>query len=324
MDPAITLCTTVHDPDARLMPLLLAHETTLRGRYRSIHVSATIATDAAVIARLRGLGASVDTRAGAEIGTARRNVVANALRSISHLVLYCDFDRWLHWQSTFPDELLELPGQLSRRHPHAWYFSLGRTPRAFESHPRVQRNTENQSNLVATIALGTDLDVTAGACMMTVAGAKLIVSQSIERSNATDGEWPVIIWRSGVNRVGGVQCDGLEFETASFYGKEILDHGGPGELGGRNLRKHRLLGTKNGSRLSHGIGNRAGRGHTDRRPPCHGTGQMRLSRRGAFPVCNRRIATHTTLMSSAGRPESRSRASSNSIAATVCASKSAR
>lgn len=90
----------------------------------------------------------------------------------------------------------------------------------------MQRDTEKQSNLVATIALGTDLDVTAGACLMTVAGAKMIVGQSIERSNATDGEWPAIIWRTGHDRVAGVRCEGLEFETASFYGKEISEHGG--------------------------------------------------------------------------------------------------
>lgn len=119
MEPTITLSTTVHDPDARLMPLLLAHAMTLRGQYRRIHASATIATHADVIDRLRSLGASVDTFGGSEIGTARRNVVASAIGSTSHLVLYCDFDRWLHWQSTFPYELLELPGQLCRRHPNA-------------------------------------------------------------------------------------------------------------------------------------------------------------------------------------------------------------
>ncbi|MSQ43683.1 MAG: hypothetical protein EXR45_05685 [Chloroflexi bacterium] len=108
MDPTISFCTTVHDPDSRLMPLLLAPEDALRDPYHSDHVSATNATNAMhadVIARLRGLGASVDTRVSAEIGTARRNVVASATSSTSHRVLYCDFDRWLHWQSTFPEEL---------------------------------------------------------------------------------------------------------------------------------------------------------------------------------------------------------------------------
>ncbi|MSQ43684.1 MAG: hypothetical protein EXR45_05690 [Chloroflexi bacterium] len=90
----------------------------------------------------------------------------------------------------------------------------------------MQRDTESQSNLVATIALGMDLDVTAGACLMTDDGARMIVSQSIERLNATNGEWPAIIWRSGTDRVASVRCEGLEFETASFYAKEISEHGG--------------------------------------------------------------------------------------------------
>jgi hypothetical protein len=226
VNPPISLCTTVHDPDARLTPLLLAHARALTKHYGSVHVSATNVSDADLITRLRDLGALVDTRAGSEIGTARRNVVASAARIDSNPVLYCDFDRWLHWQSTYPDELLDLPSRVLHDHPNAWFVCLGRTRRAFETHPRVQRDTETLSNLVATIALGTDLDVTAGACLITANGARIIVSQSTEVSNATDGEWPAIIWKSGSDRVAGILCEGLEFETATFYTKEISDHGG--------------------------------------------------------------------------------------------------
>ena len=77
----LSLCTTIHDPDARLMPLLLAHERALKNQYGSVHVSATDVTDPDLIIRLRELGALVDTRPGGEIGTARRNAVASATRS---------------------------------------------------------------------------------------------------------------------------------------------------------------------------------------------------------------------------------------------------
>ena len=59
------------------------------------------------------------------------------------------------------------PERLLARRPRPWYVCLGRTRRAFATHPYVQRTTERATNRAASLALGRRLDATAGACWLT-------------------------------------------------------------------------------------------------------------------------------------------------------------
>ena len=132
----------------------------------------------------------------------------------------------MHWAANFPEELAKLPDEISRDQPRAWYVCLGRTPRAFATHPRVQRETETHSNQVISLLTGRTLDATAGACWIARPAADVILSESIETSNATDLEWPALIAVRDRSRLGGRRVEGLEFETATFHQRDIRAAGG--------------------------------------------------------------------------------------------------
>jgi hypothetical protein len=190
-------------------------------------VTVTDATDRAVASALRGLGVRVVGGANRQVGAARRRALRTAFEAGHATFLYCDFDRWLHWLGSFPEELAALPGRLLRRRPHPWYACLGRTPRAFATHPYVQRLAEGATNHAVSRALGRRLDATAGACWLARAGAEIVLPASREATNATDLEWPALVFRAAPRRLTYLATEGLEFETAEYYAAEVRVAGGP-------------------------------------------------------------------------------------------------
>jgi hypothetical protein len=161
----------------------------------------------------------------AQVGAARRLALRTAFQAGEATFLYCDFDRWLHWVGRFPEELRGLPAALAGHRPRPWYACLGRTRRAFATHPYVQRVAEGATNRAASLALGRRLDATAGACWLDRRGAEIVLAGSEEETNATDLEWPALVNRAA-GRVAYVATEGLEFETAEFYAPEIAALGG--------------------------------------------------------------------------------------------------
>lgn len=220
----IRLAATLHDPEARLLPPLVERGDQL-ARYAAVAVAVTPETDPRLPALLRERGAVVVAGAG-EVGAARRAAVEAAIELGDGDVLYCDFDRWLHWAGRFPEELATVPDQARRRRPRPWYACLGRTARAFASHPPVQRSAERATNRALSLLAGRRLDAVAGACWLSAEGAELILRESTEATNATDLEWPALILRANPARLAFVACEGLEFETAAFFPEEVVAAGG--------------------------------------------------------------------------------------------------
>ncbi len=196
------------------------------GAYSSVHVVATAATNPSVVAALRTLGAQVSADGDERAGENRRRAVMDAVSTGAAGCLYCDFDRWLHWAQYFPEELTALPAKIAELRPAPWYVCLGRTPRAFATHPLVQRVTEEATNHALGLALHRPIDATAGACWLSPEGAEIVLRDSIEPTNATDLEWPALVYRAAPECVASLACEGLEFETADRYEAEIAAAGG--------------------------------------------------------------------------------------------------
>ncbi|MCC6313294.1 MAG: hypothetical protein IT337_04730, partial [Thermomicrobiales bacterium] len=214
------LAATVHDPAGRFFPLLERHGEALAG-YAAVGAVVTSATNGRVRARLERCGAVV-VPGGERIGQNRRAALATALAAADGDDVLCiDFDRWLFWADTFPDELVTLPGRLRRRVPAPWLVSVGRTRRAWRTHPRVQRECEAATNRVLSLAAGRSIDATAGCCWLAPEGARRVLAESIEPTNATDLEWPALMLRDRPERFGFVRVDGLAFETAALHPDEI-------------------------------------------------------------------------------------------------------
>lgn len=220
---SLALTGTVHDPAGLQLPVLASTAPQLR-QYAEVYLAVSPATDPRLTLALTGHGVRI-VPGGAEIGTARRTALAAALAAGHDAMLAIDFDRWLHWATTHPAELARVPVRLERQRPRRWYACLGRTARAFATHPEVQRLTETVTNTAVSRALGRRLDAVAGASWLSRRGADLVLAHSVEVTNATDLEWPGLIYRADPARVGQLRCEGLEFETATFHQAAIAAAG---------------------------------------------------------------------------------------------------
>lgn len=221
---SLALTGTLHDPNGVQLPAL-THQVQQLQQYDVVYLAVTPATDRRVSDLLAAHGVT-RLPGGREIGTARRAALAAAYADGHDAMLAIDFDRWLHWAGAYPDELAAVPARIARQRPVRWYACLGRTARAFATHPRVQRMTETVTNTAGSLALGCRLDAVAGASWLSRPGAGLILPRSIETTNATDLEWPALVYLADRRRLGQLRCDGLEFETATFAGDAITAAGG--------------------------------------------------------------------------------------------------
>jgi hypothetical protein len=225
--PQPALASTLHDPDATTLPFLArADVREALQRYRRVTVAATPVTDPRVMDRLISLGVHVVP--GGETGVGRRAALAAAMPHAAYFS--CDFDRWLHWVMSWPEELGALPervarmGSTVRSRPYA--IVLGRTARAFATHPLVQRLPETSTNHALSLAAGRRLDAVSGAVWLSPEGAATVLGNSIEPSAATDLEWAALILRRDPTRLRGLRLEGLEWETPDFHAAAIAAAGG--------------------------------------------------------------------------------------------------
>jgi hypothetical protein len=224
MPGPVTLITTVHDPEGRLLRGFEAGRDALAS-YAAVHVFATAPTDRRLVAALEETGAHVVGGPTGVAGLGQREVLAAAIGAGAGDVLLYDLDRWLHWNATYPDELRRLPDRISRELPGAWYVCLGRTERALATHPQTQVLPETATNRALSAVTGQCLDATAGAAWIRRSAAELILEGSSATSKATDLEWPALVHRAAPGQLGGLFIEGLEFETPDAYPEEIARAG---------------------------------------------------------------------------------------------------
>lgn len=227
MTQPYALVATLHDPQAASLPFLDRQDVVAAlGWYPVVTVAATVATDAQVIERLQGLGVQVVE--GGPTGIARRAALQAIPADLASSNI--DFDRWLHWRMFWPEELEQLPNRIERviaRHKVTpWCILLGRTARAFATHPQVQRLPETATNRTLSLAAGKTLDAVSGAVWLSPEGRDIVLASSIEESAATDLEWAGLIMRQDPARLHGLRFEGLEWETPDFHAAAIADAGG--------------------------------------------------------------------------------------------------
>lgn len=226
MKQPYALVATLHDPDASCLPFLERSDVVAAlGWYPSVTVAATVVTDARVIDRLQALG--VLTVEGGTTGVARRAALEDSAPHLASCNI--DFDRWLHWLTTWPDELGNLSDRIARvvgrQKITPWCVVLGRTARAFATHPLVQRLPETATNRTLSLAAGKTLDAVSGAVWLSAEGREIVLASSVEASAATDLEWAGLILRQDSARLHGLRFEGLEWETPDFHAAAIAEAG---------------------------------------------------------------------------------------------------
>jgi hypothetical protein len=206
------------DQITRMVPLL-------RQLFSGIAVHATDVTDAQGLAVLERAGAAVRQMPAAGhvfLGQARRGAIALGLEQDPESMLFCDLDRMLHWAEYAPAELAHAVTYLQQHD----FMVIGRTARAFATHPRTQRDTEAIVNLVFAQVSGHAWDVTAAARGLSKHAAIAIVTGCLEDSVGTDTAWPLFLERMGGHSLAYLETEGMEFETSDRFGDQIAALGG--------------------------------------------------------------------------------------------------
>ena len=223
----VVLAATHHDPEGRLYEQTARALPALVAMFGGLAIYATHATQARSLALLTEHGALVRREPPGQpsglltLGRGRRAALALGLELGAPTILFCDFDRALHWAERYPAELADVAA-----HDAAHDLTvLGRTQRAFESHPRIQRDTEAIVNQVYATIGGRDWDVTAAARRLTRRGAEAILRGCLDETIGTDVSWLLFAAHAGLS-LGYIATEGLEFETADRHADEIAAAGG--------------------------------------------------------------------------------------------------
>jgi hypothetical protein len=223
----VALVATVHQPNNALDELTRATLPQLQALYEALVFLCSKTTSAEILALLRDSGTTVHHEHQqpvnlSGIGRVRRRALRLGLTTgCDHLHL-CDFDRVLHWAAHYPGELRQMVGEIV----HYDLLIMGRTERAFATHPPYQVETERLANRVFSMVYGQERDITSGSRGLSRRAAERLLIHSREKGAGVDAEWPLIVSRFSDLRSGYILCEGLEFETADRCQVEIAQAGG--------------------------------------------------------------------------------------------------
>ena len=218
----IGLASTLHDPQGVMRELMAQTLPDLVRLYGKMVIAVTEATSAEITTLLDQHPTIIQIVGSRYVGESRLNAIRGGMThdELTHFH-YCDFDRLIHWWLHYPDELQQTLNTIQQQDG---YIALGRTQRAFETHPVVQREPEYMTNRVFSWVFGEQekvWDVVAGSCGMGRISAECLLQHSIEPTNATDCEWPMLIARCTAHPVTFIETEGLEFETPTFFGQQV-------------------------------------------------------------------------------------------------------
>lgn len=217
-----------HDPEGRLFHQLQANLPAIMQLFDGVAVQTSYVSYAPALDKLKAAGVIVeqDTPAqeeiGRGIGRARRRSLALALQYGTSHILYCDLDRLLHWIERYPAELADVIKHL----PDFDFTVLGRTARAFDSHPRIQRDTELLVNHVFGLVSGLFWDVTAATRGFSRRAAERLIVDNHDDQISVDVSWLLTLLREKHLTHTYRETEGLEFETADRHPDEIASAGG--------------------------------------------------------------------------------------------------
>jgi hypothetical protein len=149
----------------------------------------------------------------------RHAAVQKALQHPCTHIHYADMDRLLHWVETRPDEWRRTIAGILQTD----CLIIGRTARAYATHPKALRETERLSNAIFSFLLGQEVDISAGSKGFSRPAAEFLMAHSPPgRAVGTDAEWPILLHRAGF-RIDRVSVEGLEWESADQYLERAAD-----------------------------------------------------------------------------------------------------
>ena len=208
-----------HDPDGKLISQIEHTLPLLTDIFDGIAICASAVANPAALGLWRDQGALIikdapsDSPPYLRLGEARRQAVTLALKHDTSHVLYCDGDRVVHWAEQHPDELRQIAATIQDYD----FTVLGRTLRAFASHPGVQRDTEGIVNNVFERTTGWKWDVGSGSRGLSRRAIEAINVHCPDEAISVDVTWPLCLRNLDNYTLGYMTVEGLEFESGDGY-----------------------------------------------------------------------------------------------------------
>lgn len=201
------LIATINDPHEKLLEDIIQFEKIINQTFDDVYLCVSDATANTVYEACHHFFSHVKIIKKNGAADARRRVLSYALElaTVESQFMYCDFDRIITWFKHYPIEI----EKIANKNITVDYTIVGRTKKAFESHPVTWQQTENITNTVASDYFKMDqIDITAGSAIITYRTGELISQYS--KHSHTDCEWPLIVKNNG-GLLAEIKTDGLMY-----------------------------------------------------------------------------------------------------------------
>lgn len=212
--------TTLHDPESRMIPMIQQVLPALMQLCPQIIIVCTQETTEKCVETIRIYGGSPFHNRGVGYVKNYQLAVEKGLEIAQNgeKLFYCDFDRLLHWYQKYPQEL----AKLLEKKVEVDLILIGRTPRAFATHPITQTATESLINQIGSKILNFDSpqDVIVASWICNQQLAKRLLQLKTISKTGFYVFWPVMLWLWASQRQY-IEMEGQEWETPDRYLSEI-------------------------------------------------------------------------------------------------------
>ncbi|MFX0138793.1 MAG: hypothetical protein ACFFDN_34450 [Candidatus Hodarchaeota archaeon] len=222
----LLLCSTFHDPEFRLKNLLNSTVSKIKKTFLKAVICLTPTTSEEVHKFLSGNDFKVVSEPSMRNVDTYRVAIMKTLdkieKSQTEKIFYIDFDRLIHWIDVYPTEFINLIS----KGIDVDYLHIGRTLRAFETHPSTQQKTEIIVNEIGSRVLGLSepIDLISVCCIFTKELGEKLMEIKNETTTGFYCTWPLLFWNWATKKQY-IEVEGLEWETPDRFMAEITDLG---------------------------------------------------------------------------------------------------
>ena len=219
---SVILASTLHDPELKLMKLMNPILPTIKALFKERIVCCTPSTQEKVLNFLKDDGFRVIVGTSMDYVGNYKLAIQASLEYITDTkaqkILYIDFDRIIHWINGYPEEL----SRIVSNNTEIEYLHLGRTSRAFETHPPTQKETEGIINEIASKILGFSekRDIISVCFLISKKLGEYIINMKNSTITGFYSSWPIIFWNLAESKEYR-EVEGLEWETPDQFRDEI-------------------------------------------------------------------------------------------------------
>lgn len=216
------LSSTFHDPEFKLKKLLENALPTIKDIFSHKIISCTPVTGERLTNFLSDEEFIIEIEQSKRQIDTYRLAIKKVLEFINHRnkqKIFCiDFDRLIHWVNAYPDELIDLLNE----NTDLEYLHIGRTKRAFDTHPFTQTKTEGIINEIGSKILGfpNTIDIISVCYIINKRLAENILRMNNKTATGFYSSWPIVYWNLADEK-RYIEVEGLEWETPDRFRFEI-------------------------------------------------------------------------------------------------------